>query len=70
MNETLGKWHFWLFFIGFNGTFLPMHWLGHAGHAAPRADVRSAVPVLEPTSSSISSYVMTFAILLFFVNVL
>ena len=28
LNETLGKWHFWLFFIGFNGTFIPMHWLG------------------------------------------
>jgi cytochrome c oxidase subunit I len=31
MNETLGKIHFWMTFIGFNGTFLPMHWLGLEG---------------------------------------
>ena len=69
MNETLGKWHFWLFFAGFNGTFLPQHWLGMLG--MPRR-----VPIYDPQFqfwndvSSISSYVMTFAILLFFVNVL
>ncbi len=22
MSERLGKWHFWLIFIGFNGTFI------------------------------------------------
>jgi heme/copper-type cytochrome/quinol oxidase subunit 1 len=31
MSETLGKWHFWLFFIGFNLTFFPMHILGLHG---------------------------------------
>ncbi len=31
LNETLGKWHFWLTFIGFNGTFLIQHWLGVEG---------------------------------------
>ena len=31
LNEKLGHWHFWLFFIGFNATFLPMHWLGIEG---------------------------------------
>jgi cytochrome c oxidase subunit 1 len=30
-NEKLGKWHFWLTFVGFNATFLPMHWLGLQG---------------------------------------
>jgi cytochrome c oxidase subunit 1 len=30
-NETLGKWHFWLMFIGFNVTFFPMHWVGIQG---------------------------------------
>jgi cytochrome c oxidase subunit 1 len=32
MNETLGKIHFWLTFIGFNWTFFPMHLIGLGGH--------------------------------------
>jgi cytochrome c oxidase subunit I len=31
LNETIGKWHFWLMFIGFNVTFFPMHFLGLNG---------------------------------------
>jgi cytochrome c oxidase subunit I+III len=31
LSETLGKWSFWLFFIGFNVTFFPMHILGLQG---------------------------------------
>jgi cytochrome c oxidase subunit 1 len=31
MNETLGKWHFWLFAIGFHITFDTMHCLGLLG---------------------------------------
>jgi cytochrome c oxidase subunit 1 len=31
MSERLGKWNFWLFFIGFNVTFFPMHMLGLYG---------------------------------------
>ncbi len=31
MSETLGKLHFWLTFIGMNGVFMPMFWVGLAG---------------------------------------
>jgi cytochrome c oxidase subunit 1 len=31
MSETLGKWHFWLFTIGFHITFDTMHFLGLLG---------------------------------------
>lgn len=31
LNERLGKWHFWLFVIGFNVTFMPMFFLGLDG---------------------------------------
>jgi len=31
LNETLGKWHFWILFIGFHTTFLIQHWLGVIG---------------------------------------
>ena len=37
-NETLAKWHFWLMFIGFHGTFLVQHWLGNQGMARRYAD--------------------------------
>ena len=32
MNETLGKVHFWLTFIGVYCIFMPMHYLGLAGN--------------------------------------
>jgi cytochrome c oxidase subunit 1 len=32
MSETLGKWHFWLTFIGVYAVFMPMHYLGLAGN--------------------------------------
>ena len=31
LDERLGRWNFWLVFIGFNLAFLPMHWTGLAG---------------------------------------
>jgi len=31
LNETLGKWHFWLFLIGFHVTFDTMHFVGFMG---------------------------------------
>jgi len=31
LSERLGRWQFWLFFIGVNVTFFPMHELGLAG---------------------------------------
>ncbi|MDO5724197.1 MAG: cytochrome c oxidase subunit I [Flaviflexus sp.] len=31
LSETLGKWHFWLTFIGFHLTFMIQHWLGIQG---------------------------------------
>jgi cytochrome c oxidase subunit 1 len=31
LNDKLGKWHFWLFFIGFHVTFDTMHFVGILG---------------------------------------
>jgi cytochrome c oxidase subunit I len=31
LDERLGKWHFWLFTIGLQLTFVPMHFLGFLG---------------------------------------
>ena len=30
-NETLGKWHFWLTFLGTYSLYLPMHYIGFLG---------------------------------------
>ena len=38
MNETLGKWHFWLTFVGVYCIFAPMHFLGTAGGIRRYAD--------------------------------
>jgi heme/copper-type cytochrome/quinol oxidase subunit 1 len=31
LGESLGRWHFWLMFVGMNLTFMPMHVLGLLG---------------------------------------
>jgi cytochrome c oxidase subunit 1 len=31
LSGTLGRWHFWLFVIGFNLTFIPLHFAGVLG---------------------------------------
>ena len=38
LNEKLGKWHFWLTFVGFHMTFLVQHWLGSMGMPRRYAD--------------------------------
>jgi cytochrome c oxidase subunit 1 len=37
-NESLGKLHFWLTFVGFNLTFFPMHYIGLQGMPRRVAD--------------------------------
>ncbi len=32
MNESLARWHFWFSFVGTYAIFMPMHYLGMAGH--------------------------------------
>ena len=41
LDETLGRWHFWLLVIGFNMTFLPQHFAGLRRHAASHLHLRS-----------------------------
>ncbi|HEV3157496.1 MAG TPA: cytochrome c oxidase subunit I [Candidatus Baltobacteraceae bacterium] len=75
MNEALGKWHFWTTFIGFNGTFLPMHWLGLYGMPRRYASY-PAFAALYPQAqfwndvASGFSFLMASSTLLFFANML
>ncbi len=69
MSEFWGRVHFVLFMIGFLGTFLPMHWLGAEG--MPRR-VATYDPQFQGVNQfeSIFSFIMTLAILIFFINAL
>jgi cytochrome c oxidase subunit 1 len=70
LNEKLGKWQFWLLFIGFNVAFMPQHFVGLEG--MPRRIYTYADESWEGynLASTIGSYVMGIAILLFAVNVM
>jgi cytochrome c oxidase subunit I len=67
LNEALGKLHFWTTFIGFNGTFFPMHILGLEG--MPRR-----VPTYDPQYHllnivvSVSSFLLATSTLFFLLN--
>ena len=71
MSETLGKWHFWLFFIGTNLTFFPMHLLGMDG--MPRR-VYTYLPEMGwgdlNMLASIGAAVIAVSIAIFAVNVI
>ncbi|WP_205718811.1 cytochrome c oxidase subunit I [Actinomadura sp. WMMA1423] len=67
LNDTLGKIHFWLLFIGFHGTFLLQHWLGAAGMPRRYADYPSEFHGLNEISS-IFSFVLGASMLPFFYN--
>jgi cytochrome c oxidase subunit I len=70
MDETLGKVHFWLTFVGFHLTFLVQHWLGNEGMPRRYADYlpTDGFTVLN-TISSIGAFVVGVSTLPFLWNV-
>jgi heme/copper-type cytochrome/quinol oxidase subunit 1 len=71
LDERLGRWNFWLTFIGFNLAFLPMHLTGLFG--MPRRVYTYAPDMGWDTLNlitTIGSFVLGLGILLFIVNVM
>jgi len=76
LNETIGKWSFWLMFFGMNLTFGPMHMIGLQGQ--PRrmyvwTENRAGEGFFNigfwNMVASIGSFVLAFGILLFLINI-
>jgi cytochrome c oxidase subunit 1 len=70
MGERLGRWNFWLFFIGFNLTFFPMHLLGLQGmprrvYTYPRGMGWDGMNAL----ASLGALTIAVSVLLFLINV-
>jgi cytochrome c oxidase subunit 1 len=71
LNERLGKWHFWLVFVGFNLTFFPQHMMGMLGmprrvYTYEDRDLLAEYNLV----STIGSYIMGVGILVFVINVI
>ena len=66
MDERLGRFHFWLTFVGFHVTFLVQHWLGAEGMPRRYADYQPSDGFTTlNTISTIGSFVLGFSMLPF-----
>jgi cytochrome c oxidase subunit 1 len=69
LDERLGKWHFWLTFIGFNLTFFPQHLLGLEGMPRRIYEYQNEDWEGYNLTSTIGSWIMGLGILFFIWNV-
>lgn len=69
INEFLGQLHFWIFFIGVNVLFFPMHFLGNNGMPRRIPDYNSAYAYWNEIAS-LGYAIMAVGVLIFFVNVI
>jgi cytochrome c oxidase subunit 1 len=71
LNSKLGKFQFWLMFIGFNMTFLVQHWTGVEGQVRRTAnypDLPGNVTTLNDIST-VGSWLLALSVLMFLWNV-
>jgi cytochrome c oxidase subunit 1/cytochrome c oxidase subunit I+III len=71
LSEKIGKWHFWLTIVGFNGTFFVMHYLGIEGMPRRVYTYPDIANLDWPNLVSSSfSYLLAASILLFLFNLI
>jgi len=63
-SEVLAQIHFWVFFVGVNLTFFPMHWLGVAGMPRRIPDYPDAFYTFNKIASW-GSEISAFSLLIF-----
>jgi cytochrome c oxidase subunit I len=68
LNEFLGHLHFWVFFIGVNVLFFPMHFLGNSGMPRRYPDYPDAFAYWNGVAS-MGYAIMAGGVLIFFINV-
>ena len=68
-SEFLSQLHFWVFFIGVNLTFFPMHFLGVAGMPRRIPDYPDAFFVFNKIAT-LGAYISSVSILIFFILIL
>jgi cytochrome c oxidase subunit 1 len=73
MHEGLGKLHFWITFIGVYAIFMPMHYIGVAGHPRRYAETSGVdyLASLQPVHEfiTIAAIITIGAQILFVINV-
>ena len=69
LNEFLGHLHFWVFFIGVNVLFFPMHFLGNSVMPRRYPDYPEAFAYWNGVAS-FGYAIMAVGVLIFFVNVI
>src|SRR5207248_6550475 len=69
LNETLGKWHFWLMFVFFNLTFFPLFAAGFLDMPRRVSTYAGHLQVINDFVSA-SAFVLGFSMLIFIANLI